>query len=128
MVEVSMLSVRRVLLDSNSSRQTCFGSFALTFMCLDPLSEVFQDLLRDCIRRAVLPQPVGQDATVRQRLPRTLPGHLGHDVGGLVLQPLLGLRPRLAHRLPVLAVRPRPPPQPLDSLPPGTRPGPDWLL
>src|SRR6266568_5555551 len=128
MVEVSMLSVRLVLLDSNSSRQTCCGSRALTFIWLNPLSELAKDLLGDSVRRPILKKPLGQDATVRERLPRPLPRDLRHDLGGLVLQPLLGLRLRLAPRLPMLAMRLDRGPQLLDSLLPCSGRGDDRLL
>src|SRR5712671_4845600 len=105
MVEVSTASVRLVRLASNSSRQTCFGSLALTFMPSSPLSEVAQDLLCDSVRRAIFQQPLGQGTVSGQRLQRPLSCDLGHVLRGLVLQPLLGLRLGLAPSLPMLAVR-----------------------
>src|SRR5437870_6668758 len=128
MVEVSMSSVRLVLLDSNSSRQTCFGSRALTFIWLNPLSELAQDLLRDSVRGPILAKALGQGAAVCERLPRPLPGELRHDLGGLVFQPLLGVRLRPAPRLPMLAVRLDRGPQLLDAFLPGRGSGDDRLL
>src|SRR6266581_9225274 len=144
MVDVSMLSVRLVLLDSNSWRQTCCGSRALTFTSThypsstprtQSLRREFagtpqkaQDLLRDSIRSPILEKPLGQDASVRERLPRPLPRDLRHDLGSLVLQPLLGLRLRLAPRLPMLAMRLDRGPQLLDSLLPCSGRGDDRLL
>src|SRR5215467_15762890 len=91
MVEVSMSSWRRVWLDSNSSRQTCLGSLALTFMRVRPLSELAQDLLRHSVRSSLLLQPLAQLAVTGQRFLGPLPRHLGNDLGGLVFEPLLGL-------------------------------------
>src|SRR6266581_7936213 len=128
MVEVSTSSVRRVRLDSNSSRQTCFGSRALTFMWLDPLSESAQDLLCDSVRCPVFQQPLGQGTVSGQSLQRPLSCDLGHDLRGLVLQPLLGLLPGLAPSLSMLAVGVDRRPELLDPFLTGRRGGDDRLL
>src|SRR5581483_8283159 len=89
MVEVSIPSPR-VGLESNSSFQACFASFARTFTS-NPLCEVAQDPLRDFVRSSVAPELPHELAVLRKHLAGAVPGHLRGHRGDLVAQPLLRL-------------------------------------
>src|SRR5581483_5276836 len=103
MVEVSIPS-RRVGLESNSSFQACFASFARTFTS-NPLCEVAQDPLRDFVRSSVAAELPRQLAVLRKHLAGAVPGHLGGHRCDLVAKALLGLLLLAAALLEVLPVR-----------------------
>src|SRR5260221_3684253 len=104
MVEVSMPSLRRVELASNSSFQTCLASLARTFIS-NPLCDLAQDPLRNFVRWAVAVELFRQLPAVGQRLPGPVAGHVSNHLHRLVAQALLGQRRRPPASLQARAVR-----------------------
>src|ERR1700730_16323091 len=119
MVEVSTPSSRAGL-DSNSSCQTCLASRARTFIFSRSLSEVdplalwfalrrrasllVEDRVGGSVRRAVLQQSRCQVVVLGKGLAGALSRELGHDLGGLVLEPVLSQLARGTACLEVLAM------------------------